>query len=250
MVMSRTCFLAVALLEVIVHTTATTAETLTAHPAVAGGLQVQADGTLSSSLLRREQPETKAALSGELTTDEDDTKAPIGEEVNAKTSMEHLEVSPADVGTDASKDEATASSAASGNVTSESATALAEKSISSAKHGVVLEARAEADLQATTTTTTFYYTLFEAGKKCVTTATARSQGTSVQSASYKTNVGNYQAEACFQYVLKDPTCGRYFHYGTVDGVCDCIPAAETSCNRADATYYNVYWIQKGGPEVL
>lgn len=246
MLMSRTRFPAVALLAAIVHTTA---ETLTADRAVAGGLQVQADGTLSSSLLRREQPETKAASAGELSTDEDDTEAPNGEEVNSKPSKDDSDVaeaSHADVDTEASKDEATASSAASENVTSESATALAEKSISSARHQLVLEA----DSQATTTTTTFYYTLFEAGKKCVTKATERRQGTSMQSAGYKTNVGNYQTEACFQYVLKDPTCGRYFHYGTVDGVCDCIPAAETSCNRADATYYNVYWIQKGGPEVL
>lgn len=230
--MSRTCFLAAVLLAVIVQTTG---ETLAADQAMVGGLQVQADGTLSSSLLRREQPETKAAPSGELSTDEDDTKAPNGEEVNAETSKDNWEASPADVETEASKDEAAASSAASENVTSESATALAEKSIRSAKHRLVLEAES----QATTTTTTFYYTLFEAGKKCMTKA-----------AGYKTNVGNYQTEACFQYILKDPTCGRYFHYGSVDGVCDCIPAAETSCNRADASYYNVYWIQKGGPEVL
>eukprot|EP00930_Biecheleria_cincta_P092505 TRINITY_DN82457_c0_g1_i1.p1 TRINITY_DN82457_c0_g1~~TRINITY_DN82457_c0_g1_i1.p1 ORF type:complete len:236 (+),score=56.01 TRINITY_DN82457_c0_g1_i1:93-800(+) len=235
MLMSSTFFQAAALLAVIVHTSA---ETLAAGQA--GGLQVQADGTLSSSLLRREQPETKAAVSGDPNTDADDVKTSSREEDNAERSNDNLEASHDDVHTEASdddvhtepsKDAATASAAASENLTSGSANALAEKSISSARHRQALE--------ATTTTTTFYYTLFEAGKKCMTKA-----------AGYKTNVGNYQTEACFRYVLKDPTCGRYFHYGAADGVCDCIPAAETACNREDASYYNVYWIQKGGPEVL
>mmetsp|Transcript_9672 Transcript_9672/g.17398 ORF Transcript_9672/g.17398 Transcript_9672/m.17398 type:complete len:150 (+) Transcript_9672:98-547(+) len=89
----------------------------------------------------------------------------------------------------------------------------------------------------TTTTSTLYYTLFATDQACRT-------GTQSQ----KTNVGNYQTEACYQYVLDNPSCGKYFHFGLTDGYCECIGSADTTCNLQSRPEYHVFWIQKGGPE--
>ncbi|CAE7490841.1 MDN1 [Symbiodinium necroappetens] len=91
----------------------------------------------------------------------------------------------------------------------------------------------------TTQTTTYYFTLVASNKYC---ANANS--------GYKTNVGNYQTKACFEYVLNEASCGKFFDFGVVDGACDCVPKVETNCNQADADNYHVYLIQKGGPEAL
>lgn len=227
MLTASTCFWVVAFLAGVVNSIA---ETLAADQAAASGLQVQADGTLSSSLLRREQPERAAALSEELNSNMGDVKTSNEEVVDAETSSVNFEASRDD---EASKDEATASATASVNVTSSDITAWTAKSIGSANHRQELETEA-----ASQANTTFYYTLVEKSKRCK----KNTEG-------YKTNVGNYQTEACFNYVVNDKSCGRYFHYGTVDGVCDCVPAAD-ACTREDANYYNVYWIQKMGPEAL
>ncbi|CAE7381033.1 dnaJ, partial [Symbiodinium sp. CCMP2592] len=88
----------------------------------------------------------------------------------------------------------------------------------------------------TTQTTTYYFTLVASNKYC---ANANS--------GYKTNVGNYQTKACFEYVLNEASCGKFFDFGVVDGACDCVPKVETNCNQADADNYHVYLIQKGGP---
>eukprot|EP00437_Effrenium_voratum_P021056 CAMPEP_0181454058 /NCGR_PEP_ID=MMETSP1110-20121109/30042_1 /TAXON_ID=174948 /ORGANISM="Symbiodinium sp., Strain CCMP421" /LENGTH=398 /DNA_ID=CAMNT_0023578391 /DNA_START=86 /DNA_END=1282 /DNA_ORIENTATION=- len=99
----------------------------------------------------------------------------------------------------------------------------------------------EAELQAagTTLTTTYYFTLVSSNKFC---ANANS--------GYKKNVGNYQTKACFEYVLNDASCGKYFDFGVVDGACDCVPKEQTNCKEADAENYHVYLVQKGGPEAL
>ncbi|CAE7432072.1 unnamed protein product [Symbiodinium sp. KB8] len=101
---------------------------------------------------------------------------------------------------------------------------------------VARDDKTEAD---TTQTTTYYFTLVASNKYC---ANANS--------GYKTNVGNYQTKACFEYVLNEASCGKFFDFGVVDGACDCVPKVETNCNQADADNYHVYLIQKGGPEAL
>lgn len=88
-------------------------------------------------------------------------------------------------------------------------------------------------------TTTFYFTLVSTNKYC---ANAKS--------GYKKNVGNYQMKACFEYVLAEKSCGKYFDFGVVDGACDCVPQSHSECKEADAENYHVYLIQKGGPEAM
>lgn len=216
MLTSNTCFLAVALLAFIVNAIA---ETLTSS-----NLQVQADGSLSSSLLRREHLEITAGPTEELNSKVADVKASNEEVVVAETIAE-----PSSDTLEASRDDDVHSEAASVNLT----TAQTEKSIRSVNHGGELEIEV-----ASQANSTFYYTLVEQSKRCKKNTDG-----------YKINVGNYQTEACFKYVLNEQSCGRYFHYGAADGVCDCLPPAVV-CAREDASYYNVYWIQKAGPQAL